>query len=230
MSADHHDQVARRAGQVFVGTKITSRRIRRNPRKFRPHFLNYFVAPAVEYFDRFGDSGQPDHVLDVIVKIDHADPGNTHLIFVHQEVEAKWMAFTFWCTFNGFANISRNFVMPFFNYDKNRANIYLDSYIEKCFKKEKIYLKTSFIDANIKSNSLPKVDPGTPKDDKISIFFENFLNRKYKLSIEQFRSVANLNDRDKMINELKNRYRISKKDSSKLLDQFEDILRTPSLF
>ena len=42
--------------------------------------------------------------------------------------------------------------------------------------------------------------------------------------------MLNLNDRGKMVDELKNRYRIAKKDGVKLIDQFEDMLRTTELF
>ncbi len=52
----------------------------------------------------------------------------------------------------------------------------------------------------------------------------------FKLSIDQFRSLLNLNDRDKMVDELQKRYRVPKKEGTELIGRFKDVVNTLSLF
>jgi hypothetical protein len=144
-----------------------------------------------------------------------------------KNVDTKWMAYSFWCSFNGFANISRNFVASFFDDSNNKASLYLDNFIEVCFKAGKYQPQDA---QHFATNVISTTESNAGKEEKINTFFEKYVNGKYKLSLEQFHSVVSLNDRGKIIDELKNRYRISKKDGVKLIDQFEDVLRTIQLF
>ena len=147
-----------------------------------------------------------------------------------KRIDMNWMAYSFWCCYNGFTNISRNFVAPFFDGTSLENTIYLDQFIPECF----LNGKSTSIQKELKSpNELSQAGEKTiplDKDEIISLFFEKYIGGKFKLSLAQFRELIKLNDRDAMIDSLKKNYRISKREAGKIIDQFEDQSRSPSLF
>lgn len=92
-------------------------------------FYRYFNNESSEfYFDESSD------VYSNLIAF-MFNPGSIEKLQNYLESKSipnQWMAYTFWCTFNGFANVSRNFVKPIFestnylfqeNIDNNIASV-----------------------------------------------------------------------------------------------------------
>ncbi|MBS1511073.1 MAG: hypothetical protein JST86_09540 [Bacteroidetes bacterium] len=143
-------------------------------------------------------------------------------------IEKKWMAISFWCCYNGFTNINGGFLNAFFEVN-NKITDYLNQFIFDSFNNQNLLKQGIEIDL-----ILPKQDPGDQLDEtnnnKVFDFFEKHVANKFKLSFEQFQAVINLKRKDEMIEEFKKKYRMTKKDSVKLIENFDELIKNPSLF
>jgi hypothetical protein len=56
------------------------------------------------------------------------------------------------------------------------------------------------------------------RQSKIEDFYNEFVDGKFKPSLAQLEQIANLDDPEKMVTDLKTKHRIAKKDGVKLID------------
>jgi hypothetical protein len=149
-----------------------------------------------------------------------------------KEIEEKWMAHSFWCAFNGFANTSRNFVKPIFDTDNVPVQNYLDNYLRAQFS------GNSKGEAETKQTHLKKPISLTDKpilsQEVLTVkgqeFYDKFIKQKYNISFEQFQRIVMIKDKEITIKELKERGGISKKEGKKLVDAYHEMISTAVLF
>jgi|GEM_PF-1803803 hypothetical protein len=149
-----------------------------------------------------------------------------------KEIEEKWMAHSFWCAFNGFANTSRNFVKPIFDTDNVPVQNYLDNYLRTQFS------GNSKGEAETKQTHLKKPISLTDKpilsQEVLTVkgqeFYDKFIKQKYNISFEQFQRIVMIKDKEITIKELKERGGISKKEGKKLVDAYHEMISTAVLF
>jgi hypothetical protein len=145
-----------------------------------------------------------------------------------KEISDKWMAYSFWSAFNGFANLSRIFVAPYFETSNRAITDPIDRYFSKYFKPEmQIHNEEITTPKEVKMKASKSEEN---RQAKIEDFYNEFVNGKFKLSLAQFESIVSLEDPEKMVSELKAKHRIVKKDGVKLIDRFRDQVKAPSLF
>lgn len=134
-----------------------------------------------------------------------------------KEIEHEWMSFAFWGAYNGFANLSKNFVKPVFDTD----NVELQQYIDT-------YLTTTFFD--IKENN---VTIKTPSSGSLSTkeveFYEKYILPKHKIEPEVLMSMLKRYKQDKILDELKGKFGILKKDGKEIIKLFKEFI-DPALF
>ncbi len=146
-----------------------------------------------------------------------------------KDVPEKWMAYTFWSTFNGFSNLSRIFVAPYFETSDNAIIDPIDQYFDR-FHKSGVHNLSNKINVMPVSEENKSSQAEENRKIKVEEFYNEYVDGRFKISIAQFEQVLNLDDTEKMVAELKTKYRITKKDGSKLIDRFRDIVKAPSLF
>jgi len=146
-----------------------------------------------------------------------------------KEIPEKWMAYSFWSAFNGFANLSRIFVAPYFETNDSKITDPIDEYFSR-FHKKGLLTRIEEI------KDLPAIEEAkvenleVTRKTKIENFYNEFVEGKFKLSAAQFEQIVSFDDPEKMIAELKTRHRIAKKEGVKLIERFRDIVKSPSLF
>jgi hypothetical protein len=151
-----------------------------------------------------------------------------------KNIEESWIAFSFWCSYNGFANISRNFTKPVLDTDKREPQDYIDNYLQH-------YLSVLQSNPPVPVDETPyatvvaKKSETTDKnstvaDDKVKTFYDQYVQDKYKISIEEFYPLMQIRDLDQFIVTVKEKFKISKKDSSKLYHQLAEYFNPSSLF
>ena len=155
---------------------------------------------------------------------------------MNKTIEGRWIAYAFWCAFNGFANISRNFVKPVFDTDNHELQDYLDSYMHRTFSSVDIN-SVDFNTLKIKNQNieLPKTaaGTGTPETilpDKNLQFFHDFIEGKYELTIDQFEETMRNNSKEVIVNELKNKFKIKKMESKKIVNAYNELVHSGTLF
>lgn len=146
-----------------------------------------------------------------------------------KDVPQKWMAYCFWSAFTGFASMSRLFVAPYFETSNEKITDPIDGYFGKFHQAGNTKEIEKVDDLPVKSEIKKETKPESRKN-KIETFYTEFVEGKFKISFAQFEQVAELEDPEKMVAELKSKYRIAKKDGVKLIDRFKDIVKSPSLF
>jgi hypothetical protein len=146
-----------------------------------------------------------------------------------KQIPEKWMAYTFWSAFNGFANLSRIFVASYFETSNRDITDPIDQYFSKYHKNE---MQTQVEEIKeIPAHEQDNIEKTREnRQAKIEDFYNEFINGKFKLSLAQFEQIASLEDPEKMVTELKAKHRIAKKDGVKLIDRFRDLVKAPSLF
>lgn len=149
---------------------------------------------------------------------------------VSKEVEERWMAFSFWGAYNGFANISRNYTRDIFNSSNLKLQHSIDSYLKGylimltegklVIPKQEISEHFNIVQtvaSNIIENSLMNV-------------FNTYVFGIYPIAIGEFSEVLKLTNLKDFQDELKSKYRISKKDSLKLFTVVEKFFYSDGLF
>jgi len=147
-------------------------------------------------------------------------------------IQDRWMAYSFWGSLNGFANLSGEFVRPIFESSDESLQNYIDRYLQSIHKEisnDKRDLanpelgirkgeKTKDIKASIDTSQ-----------EKILNFYNLFIAHRYNVSYEEF-NILLQTDKDSFSKELKDRYNIPKKDGKKLYESVIEIINAPPLF
>lgn len=139
----------------------------------------------------------------------------------NKQIQNEWIAYAFWCGFNGFANVSKNFLKPIFDTDNHNLQQYLDNYLLKILDSE----NREFI------LNEPKFEYS---EDKINIklkeFFEKYIQPKYSITEDEFLKTFKVESEVDTINALKNTFKIPKKDGKYLIKSFKEFISSSSLF
>jgi len=185
-------------------------------------------AKLYRYLNNEIDSYSLDKVSSVVMKNFVAFVFNTDSLeklekFIEaKEIEQSWMAYSFWCSFNGFANISRNFVGPIFNTCNSILQEYLDNYLQS------ILLKG---DKNISSiiknepNLIPQKETSKSKE-----FYDIQISGKYKIPLDDFERILGNKDKEEVIKQLKEKFKIAKKNGKIIFDLYNNFVNSAVLF
>jgi hypothetical protein len=138
-------------------------------------------------------------------------------------IQNKWMAYSFWCSFNGFANISSNFLKPIFDKDVEIQDS-LDKYLETL--RNDLAKNLSYINKNIeeKENSSQK------NSSQEADFFEKYIKGKFKLTLSDLMNVLEIKKDADKLNVLKSKYDIDNKTGKHILLSYKESIKSPNLF
>jgi hypothetical protein len=137
----------------------------------------------------------------------------------------KWMAYSFWCGFNGFANTGSNFLKPIFEANATEIQNQLDSYLLEI---------RELLGNNLLEQRLPKeinLPPEQKKEDQQATdFFEKFIKNKFNLTSENFLGVIALKKDTEKLKILKSTHGIEASDAKHILNSFKKFIKSPELF
>lgn len=147
-------------------------------------------------------------------------------------IDEGWMAYAFWCTYNGFANTSRNLVKPIFESTNRSLQTYLDKFLGEVYTG--IYMrKHHAFDKTVLTGTVSSVQTSpTDQDhrDKSQEFYDQFILGKFKMDLRQFLEAMNQETKEAIIKYLKDHHRVAKKDATKMIDQYREFTSTETLF
>ncbi len=146
---------------------------------------------------------------------------------IAKNINSKWMAFSFWCAFNGFANTSRTFLDPIFNVENHPMQDYMDIYLSNL--RNDIMMGGKHLAASNKQ-SRPIQSEGENNQLIVRNFFDKFINEKFNLTLNDFTNMISYPKREDRVNFLKNRFKIDKNEAKKMLDTFTEFCNAPPLF
>lgn len=150
---------------------------------------------------------------------------------ISKKVEERWMAFSFWGAYNGFANISRNYTRDIFSPNNTELQNKIDRYLRDYLltvrdKKPKII--------NVKQpNQIPSPESSTPENsepESVIKFFNLHVANQYQLNIDEFTRALTLTNQKDFQEELKLKHQIAKKDSLKLFTAIKKYFDPSVLF
>lgn len=146
-----------------------------------------------------------------------------------KDVHERWMAFSFWGAYNGFASISQNYTRNIFS----STNIELQNQIDGFLKKYLIMISEKPQILN-RQNRQPIVEDeseitNSTRDLQIR-FYNSHVLESYKLKFDEFIEVLTINDQKEFQEKLKIKYRIAKKDSLKLFTAIKKHFEPGTLF
>jgi hypothetical protein len=150
-----------------------------------------------------------------------------------KNVNETWMAYSFWCSYNGFANISKNFTNAIMNPANKELQDYIDEYLQPYTAIALNHLPLPSSELPIKSISLPDYTSYSEKiktGDRIITYFEQFIKDKYKISFDEFNGMLKIRDIEEFCQFLKTKLKLSKKESIKLYNGLSDYFNSSSLF
>jgi len=150
---------------------------------------------------------------------------------ISKEVEERWMAFSFWGAYNGFANISKNYTRDIFNANNSKLQDYIDSYLRP-YILTVVNGKPNIIRVEEPSevlNQASAVLENTPEEWIVNFFNSNVANQ-YKLNIDEFTEALKLTQQKLFQDELKLKYQVAKKDSLKLFNAIRKYFDPNALF
>jgi hypothetical protein len=140
-----------------------------------------------------------------------------------KDINEKWIAYSFWCAYNGFANTSRNFTKPVFEKGEQRLQDYLDTFL------------VSARTCSVKDVLIPNDEMIANKDEDSDLkkrkhFYFEYVQGKFKLSYEDFVSAISQEKKDAMITELVLKNNLGKREAGKLIIKYIDFNKKPFLF
>ena len=141
-----------------------------------------------------------------------------------KKINHSWIAYSFWCTFNGFANISGDFVNPIFKSQNKKIQDYLDDFL---FEVLYAFLNNSIKETGAHINK--KETPSSQIGEKGLKDLHSKINKKYNIPLEDFEQIFKQEDRDLFYKILKDKYKIVKKEAKNIYDSFLEF-KKPSLF
>ena len=145
-----------------------------------------------------------------------------------KNIEKRWMAYSFWGAFNGFANLSGNFTKSIFSQNGELIQNYLDQYLSKYIET----LKNLVLEKNTVNLTEEKQLEHivTSQIDKVKSYYQKFVAGKYNLSKDEFRSVYSIRDKETFYKEVKTRFKMNKRNAEKLFNSIKKNFETGSLF
>jgi hypothetical protein len=214
-------------GDILYLVDLIGSRLNPNKSGQESHLYQYLNGDLNEYDTSKVQSIGMKNFIAFVFNPDSVEKLESYLLA--KSVPQKWMAYSFWSTFNGFASMSRLFVAPYFETSDAKITEPIDNYLSRFHK-----------DGNLNEIVVTESSPGLPEQpitkpdesrkSKIDTFYTEFVDGKFKISSAQFEQIVELDDPEKMVSELKSKYRIAKKDGVKLIDRFKDIVKSHSLF
>jgi len=144
-----------------------------------------------------------------------------------KSIDNSWIGYCFWCAFNGFAKISKNFVKPIFDTDNDLMQREIDSYLEKSslsIRNSKAFIITK---ANEKFDQNIDIDEPTVQYNKNQKFYNLYsIQDQFKISLDEFNEILLNRASGTNIKKIK----ICKKDLIKLFDVFDRFINGQDLF
>ncbi len=135
------------------------------------------------------------------------------------EIQNKWMAYSFWCTFNGFANVSSNFLKPMFEKDVEIQDT-LDQYLgilRRQLAKDLVYTPEN--EHPFEKKLSQEVD-----------FFEKCIAGKFELTLADLIDVLKIKKEADKLKVLRTKYNIDNKNSKHILLSYAEFIKSPNLF
>jgi len=150
---------------------------------------------------------------------------------ISKDVEERWMAFSFWGAYNGFANISKNFTLDIFSANNIVLQDQIDDYLRQ-YIYAMVHVKPNVI--NLKKpaqTSIPEPPiPNNNGDKWLLNFYNQYVAGKYKLALDEFIDAVKITQLKDFQDNLKSKYQISKKDSLRLFNAIKNFLDPTILF
>jgi hypothetical protein len=140
-------------------------------------------------------------------------------------IKNKWMAYSFWCGFNGFANIGSNFLKPVFDINAQEMQDSLDAFLIQLRatipKGEKELRK-------MQQENIPEKED-LEKKNRIE-FFEKCIKDKFKLTFEELTGILDLKKDTEKLKILKAKHDIESKAGKSILSSYVKFTKSPHLF
>lgn len=149
-----------------------------------------------------------------------------------KEIEERWIAYCCWCSFNGFAKTSRNFLKPVFDTDNVRLQDSIDSYLGKFLSYKAIseFIETTTIASESFRTIEVEKDYAKELAQRNRQFFEQYDFGKFIINFTEFDQLIRNGGKDQIIIELKEKYKISKKAGEKILRAYTEFMNSSALF
>jgi hypothetical protein len=150
---------------------------------------------------------------------------------ISKSVEERWMAFSFWGAYNGFANISRNYTRDIFSANNIKLQNYIDDYLKNYLsivvnkKATIINLEKPYQEPIIEPKPADNIEP-----ESVVKFFNLHVAKQYKLNLDEFTRALILTNQKGFQDELKLKHQIPKKDSLKLFTAIKKYFDPGALF
>jgi hypothetical protein len=132
-----------------------------------------------------------------------------------KNVDKEWIGYTFWGTFNGFSNLSGSFTKSVFQ----DGNDLMQDKIDRHFQKEilnQYFYQSKELSLNVST--------------ELMNFYSKYIEGVFQISFDDFISVYLIRDFDSFYDAVKRKFKISKKDSSKLFKVLKNVGDSPTLF
>lgn len=150
---------------------------------------------------------------------------------INKAVDERWMAFSFWGAYNGFANISRNYTGEIFNSSniplQDRIDTYLRQYIDVIIQHNSEDYRTI---TNVNDDMIEEVLMSESQDDWLMKIYNHGVANNYNLTFEQFKEAFKLTQLKDFQDHLKSKFQINKKDSQKLFNLLKKYFDSNALF
>lgn len=198
--------------------------------------MRELLLPFYRYFNNDSSEFHSDESSDVYSNVIAFMFNPSSLEKLQNYLESKsisnqWMAYTFWCTFNGFANISRNFVKPIFESSNYIFQENIDNSIGSVIRKS--WSKPIAANTDV-SGTKPKVDVVTRKNvadtkevnmvpEAFISFYEEHRLGMSKIALSEFYQLLSSGRADSDLIEIMREKGINKKVGSSLLSKYKKL-------
>ncbi|UUW08668.1 hypothetical protein NLG42_21505 [Flavobacterium plurextorum] len=146
-----------------------------------------------------------------------------------KNIENDWMAYSFWGSFNGFANLSGNFTKTLFSSEGENIQVYLDQYFEKYVKILK-NLKVEVISIGpLSKNEVLNSEELFPSN-SVDNFYVKLVFGNYDISKEGLLTLIPIKDKEAFCIEAKLKFKMNKKKAEKLFNVIKQNFDSPLLF
>lgn len=148
-----------------------------------------------------------------------------------KNIVQSWMAFSFWCTFNGFAQVSQNFLSNVFQRQNKDLQMRIDEYLNSIVmfnqiivqdSKSKTAIDNSTIQSSAKSQSYAYQLKKT--------FYSEVIEGKFDIPADDISYVFENHNASEIAEQLRKKYGINKKDGKKLAASYIDYQKSGNLF
>lgn len=149
-----------------------------------------------------------------------------------KEINNKWMSYSFWCAFNGFANISRNFLKPIFDVKDSLVQDNIEDVLLSLRLllqgKEQIQPDEKFSYVTKEANTEEYSEKKNEK--RVQEFYEEYLVKNWDISYSDFITLISNPEFSERIKLFKERHKIGKKDAKKIIESYQTFIDSPALF